>query len=176
MTKIYPHKQAIITGLISGVFAVSAFSLFTGLSDGFGKHINPVTIRWLTGLFSLLILAVGVYSGIQSIKRTNGGKLTYGQAVGTGVLVGLTAGVCMAVIGLIYTQLINPGYHDYMLAENKKEMLAEGKNAADIAHAQIDLAKMLTPGVQVMQALVLQTGVATILSLLMGLFLKSKRS
>jgi len=176
MTKIYPRKQAIITGLVSGIFAVSAFSFFTGFGDGPGKHINPVTIRWLTGLFSLLILAIGVYSGIQNIKRSNDGKLSYGQAVATGVLVGLTVGVCMAVIGLIYTHLINPGYTDYMLAENKKTLIAEGKSAAEIAASQADLAKMLTPGIQIMQALVLQTATATILSLIMGLFLKSKRS
>jgi hypothetical protein len=174
MTKIYPLKQALITGIVSGVFAVSAFAIFTGLSDGLGKQINPVTIRWLTGLFSLLILAVGVYSGIQSVKRSNGAKLSYGQAVGAGVLVGLTVGICMAIIGLIYTNIINPGYHDYMLAENKKEMLAAGNSSADITAAQANLAKMLTPGVQIMQALVLQTGVATILSLIMGLFLRSR--
>ena len=174
MTKIYPRKQAVITGIISGVFAVSAFAIFTGLHDSSGWNINPANIRWLTGLFTLLILAVGVYTGIQSAKRNNSGKLTYGQAVTTGILVGLTVGACVSIIGLIYTHFINPGYANYMLAENKKGLIAQGISADNIAKDQTAMAQMLTPGVQIMQALVLQTVMATIFSLIMGLFLKSR--
>lgn len=175
MNKLYPRKQAIITGLISGIFAASAFSVLTNINDHAGWGINAATIRGLFGLFTLLILVVGVYTGLQHVKRSNGGKLSYAQAIASGALVGLTVGVFVAVIGFVYTHFINPHYGDYMLTENKRSLIAAGKSATEIANSQANLTKMLAPAVQIMQALVLQTGCAVIFSLIIGLFLKTKR-
>lgn len=174
MAKTYPWKQAVVTGILSALFATFTFSIVDGLKQHFGWNVNPATIRWLTGLLTLVILAIGIYAGMQNVKKTNGGRLSYGRALACGVLIGLTVGVIMAILGYIYTQYINPGYQAYMVAEGMKTLIAEGKNPAEIAAGVSDLQKQFSPGIQVMQALVAQTMVGTIISLIMGAFVRTK--
>jgi hypothetical protein len=173
MNKIYPRKQALWTGLISALFATIAFAIGCYANDHYGWGMNPVSLRGLIGMFTIVILGVGIYTGMQSIKRSNGGTLTYGQAVAAGVLIELTTGVIMALIGVIYTTIINPGYAAYMLAENKAAMLAAGKSAHDIAKTQVNLQMQYTVPMQIFQAVVGQTAVGTVISLIMALFIKT---
>src|SRR5258708_3926654 len=115
MKKKYPFKQAIITGMISGIFAVFSFSIINGWNRQQAWGVNPATIRGLIGLVTLLILGTGIYVAMQSIKKLNGGKLPYGQAITAGILVGVVTGLIMALWGFIYCQYINPGYATYMV-------------------------------------------------------------
>jgi hypothetical protein len=175
MTKYYPPKQALLTGFISAVFATGAFSGFEELNRTLAWGINPSTLRGLTGLLTIVILGVGVYAGLRSIKRANGGKLAYGQAVLTGLLIGLTTGVIMSVAGFIYTQFINPGYIAYMLSERKNAMLAEGRSQQDISQGMAQLKMQLSPAAQVLQALVAQTAGGTVIAAIIGLFVRTKK-
>ena len=174
MVKTYPWKQAAITGILSALFTTFAFSIANGLKQHFGWPVNPATIRWLTGLLTIVILAIGIYAGMQSLKRANGGKLKYSRALAAGVLIGLTVGIIMAILGFIYTRYINPGYTDYMVGEGTKALIADGKSPAEIAAGIADLHKQFSPGTQIMQALVAQTGMGTIISLILGAFVRTK--
>ena len=81
----------------------------------------------------------------------------------------------MAVLGLVYTSVINPGYAAHMVAEGKKALLANDKSSGDIATGVADLQKQFAPTMQVIQALVGQTAAGTVISLIMGIFVKSKK-
>jgi hypothetical protein len=175
MNKIYPPKHALLTGIASAIFATGAFSVFEGLNRTLAWGINPSTLRGLIGLLTIFVLGIGIYTGMRSIKKINGGKLTYGQAVLTGLLIGLTTGVIMAVVGAIYTNLVNPGYIDYMINERKNTMLAEGESQQDISQALAQLKMQLSPAAQIFQALVAQTVGGTVIALVMGLFLRTKK-
>jgi len=175
MSKKYPWKQAILTGLIVAVFAISSFTFFDSLNNHFAWGIHTATVRGLTGLLTLIILGIGIYTGMGSIKRSNSGKLTYGQAVLAGFIIALTTGIITALAGLIYCNSINPGYAVYMLAESKKAMIADGKSPAEIAASMPGLQRQWTTGGQMVQALVGQTVCGTVIALVMGLFLKTKK-
>ena len=175
MTKVYPWKQALMTGAISAVFTACSFSLFDGLKQQFAWQIAPATIRGLIGLLSLVILGIGIYSGMSAIKRANAGKLSYGKALLTGVIVALTVGFTMVILGFIYTRYLNPGYASYMLAEGKKEMIADGKTPADIVKSVANLQKQLSPAGQAIQVIAAQTGCGTIISLVMAIFMRTKK-
>jgi len=174
MKKRYPWSRAIVTGLITGVFAIGSFTLFDSLNKHFGWGVNTTTIRGLTGLLTLVILGTGIYTAMQSIKRSNGGKLTYGEALIAGFIVALITGVITALVGLIYCNYINPGYTAYMLAESQKAMIADGKSPAEIAAGTPALKQQWTTGGQMLQALIGQTVCGTVIALVMGIFLKSK--
>ena len=175
MNKVYPLKQAVLTGLISAVFATGVFSIADGVNQHNNWNINPATLRGLIGLLALIILGIGIYAGMQSIKKANQGRFSYGQALLTGFLIALTVGLVMAVLGLIYTSMINPGYADYMVAEGKRAMLSEGKSPEDIAKGVADLHTQFAPSMQVIQALAGQTAAGTVISLIMGIFVKTKK-
>lgn len=72
MNKKYPWKQAILTGLIVSVFAIGSFTVADHFNRQLGWGVHTVTIRGLTGLLTLVILAIGIYTGMRSIKLANG--------------------------------------------------------------------------------------------------------
>jgi hypothetical protein len=170
-----PFKQAGITGLCVGIFAISSFTIADALNTHFGWGFNPTTIRGVCGLLTILILGTGTYIGMQSIKRNNQGTLTYMEAISAGVLIAVTTGIITAICAFIYCTFINPGNTAYMVAESKKEMIARGETAAQIATHVADLQKQLSAAAQVMQALVAQSVIGTLISLVMGLFVRSKK-
>jgi hypothetical protein len=176
MNNKYPWTQAMSTGVIIGVFVLSFFSFFNLLNKYFAWGMSPMTIRGLSGLVTLIILAVGIYMGMQAIKKQNGGTLSYKQAFFSGVVVALTTGVIVAFCAFIYCQFINPGLPDYLLSESKKIMISQGKSAADadIATELASLRKQLTTSAQVFEAFVGQSIGGTLMSAIMGLFLRTK--
>jgi hypothetical protein len=176
MNKKYPWKQAIITGLLVGVFAIGSFTIADSLNKHWGWGVNTMTIRGLTGLLTLIILGIGIYTGMQSIKRSNGGKLTYGKALLSGFIIASTTSVITAFVGLIYCNYINPGYTAYMIAESKQMMIADGKSPAVIAAGMPVLQKQWTTGAQMLQALIGQTVRGTVIALVMGIFLRTKNN
>ena len=174
MNKIYPLKQAIITGITSALFATIAFSIFAGLNQYFDWQVNPSSARGIIGLLSLIILGIGIYMGMSAAKSATG-KLSYGHAVAIGLLIGLTTGVVMSVIGFIYTRYINPGYVLYMLNEAKKAMIADGKDSQEVANGLTGLKQQLSPAVQILQAMAGQTIAGTVIALVMGIFIRTKK-
>ena len=174
MNKIYPLIQAIITGITSALFATVAFSIFLGFNQHFDWRASPSSARGIIGLLSLIILGIGIYMGMTAVKSATG-MLSYGQAVAIGLLIGLTTGIVMSVIGFIYTRYINPGYVTYMLIEAKKAMIADGKDPKEGAIGLTDLRLQLSPAAQIFQAMVGQTVVGTVIGLIMGIFIRTKK-
>lgn len=175
MKNKYPWKQAIITGLIVGTFAICSFSIADALNKQFAWGINPAVIRGICGLLTLIILATGIYTGMQSVKRLNSGSLTYGQAIVAGIVIAVTTGIITAFLGFIYCEYINPGYAAYMVAEGKKAMIAEGQDAATMAANITNLQKEFSTPMQVFQAIVGQSVFGTVISLIMALFVRTKK-
>jgi hypothetical protein len=174
MNNKYPWTQAMSTGLVIGVFVLSFFSFFNFLNGYFAWGISPMIIRGLSGLVTLIILGVGIYMGMQAIKKQNKGTLSYKQAFLSGVVVALITGVIVAFCTFIYCQFINPGLPDYLLSESKKIMISQGKSAADIATELAPLRKQLTTSAQVSEAFVGQSIGGTLMSAILGLFLRTK--
>ena len=174
MNKIYPLKQAIITGITSALFATVAFSIFISLNRSLDWQVDLSSARGIIGLLSLIILGIGIYMGMTAVKSATG-MLSYGQAVAISLLIGLTTGVVMSVIGFIYTRYINPGYVTYMIDEARKAMIADGKDAQGVANRLTGLKLQLSPAAQIFQAMVGQTVVGTVIGLIMGIFIRTKK-
>jgi hypothetical protein len=72
--------------------------------------------------------------------------------------------------------LINPGYADYMVNEAHKAMLAGGESTKQIAHDMVGVRWEFSTSGQVTAALIAQSVVGTIISLIMAIFIRSKNS
>ena len=111
---------------------------------------------------------------MQAIKKVQNNVLTYGQAIKTGILVAVITGIITAISSYIYCEFINPGYAQYMLAEAQKAMITNGETKQQIEeHSKAIISTYSTPA-QVMQSLVGPSVAGTVISLIMGLFIKSK--
>ena len=167
-------KIGLVTGMISIIWLYGSFTLFTWLSGKYGWDIQVSTIRGIGGLLSIPVQAIGIYLAMQNVKQISG-SLTYGQALKTGLIVAVTIAVTVAIFSFLYTTVINPGYTEFMVHDAQKAMIAKGESQQDIGQASVAVRREFSAGMQVMQALAGQFVTGTIMSLIIGLFIKTKK-
>lgn len=176
MNSKYIWKGAILTGLIVGIFALGFFSILDGLNKSYNWGINPISIRGVSGLLALLILGVGIYIGIQKVKRLQKNSISYKQAVLTGLFISLITGIVTATFTLVYCQYINPNYASYLVAESRKFMIEQRESPEEITEHITGLQKQLTTPSQVIQAFFGQLIGGLLISLIIGLFVRDKKN
>lgn len=170
-------KYGLWTGIVSGLWGLVCFTVVGWLNKSlFHGSIPAVDIRSYSGLFSILILVVGIYLGIRQARLRAGGVLTYGQAVKTGVLVACVTGVLVAFFSWLYCAVINPGYADFMVQDTGRALAAAGKTPEEIGRRLVDVRKEFSTGMQVVQALVGQVVVGSIAALIVGAFMRTRNS
>lgn len=170
-------KYGLWTGIISGLWGLVCFSVVGWLNTAFFHgSIAATDIRSYSGLFSIVILVVGIYLGMKQARLRAAGILTYGQAVRTGVLIACVTGVLVACFSWLYCAVINPGYADFMVQDTGRALAAAGKTPQEITQRLEGVRREFSTGMQVMQALVGQTVVGAVVSLILGAFLRSRKS
>lgn len=169
-------KYGLWTGVVSGLWALVTFKVIGWLNTvAFHGRLPATNVRSIGGLFSIVILVLGIALAIGEVRRQNAGLLTYGQAVKTGVLVACIVALIMGVFALLYCTVINPGYTDFMVADAERTLRAAGKTPSEIAPELDSVRKQFSVGAQVGQALVGQTVVGSIASLILGAFMRTKQ-
>jgi hypothetical protein len=168
-------KYGLWTGIVSGLRGGVSFTVVGWLNNtAFHGAIPATQIRSYSGLFSFIILALGIYLGLKQARTRNSNSLTYGQAVKTGALIAVVTAVLVAAFTWLYCTVINPGYADFMVQDVQHSMAVAGKSPAEISQAAESTRKEFSTGAQVAQALIGQVVVGTLLSLIFGLFLRTK--
>jgi hypothetical protein len=168
-------KYGLITGITLSIFATAFFSIVDGLNNSHNWGMQSSSIRGITGLLTILILATGIYVAMQAVKKGQNNTLTYSQAIKTGILVAIITAIITAFGSYIYCEFINPGYAQYMLAEAQKAMAAQRDTPQQIAADSVKVKQTYSTGMQVIQSLVGQSVVGTALSLVLGLFLRTRK-
>jgi hypothetical protein len=167
-------KFGLLTGTISVVWLFGSFTLFTWLSGKYGWAIQASTIRGIAGLISIPIQAIGIYMAMQNVKQITG-LLTYGQAIKTGLIVALTIAIIVSIFGFLYCTVINPGYAEFMVHDAQKAMIAKGESQQDISQGSAAVREEFSAKMQIIESLVGQFVTGTIISLVIGIFIKTKK-
>ena len=168
-------KIGLITAAVDVVFLFGLVSLVLWLNERNSWGLYASTIQGVGGLLSIPIQAIGIYIAMQNFKKING-WLTYGQAVKTGIMVAITIAIIVAVFSFLYCKVLNPGFADFMLKDAQKAMLASGKTQEQILKSSEAMSAQFSAGSQVFMALVGQFVVGTIISLIIGLFVKKQKA
>ncbi|HTI07149.1 MAG TPA: DUF4199 domain-containing protein [Puia sp.] len=170
-------KYGLRTGIVSGLWGIGCFTVVGWLNRVFFHQSIPATeIRSYSGLFSIVILVVGIYFGMKQAKIKGGGVLSYGQAVKTGVLIAGVAAVVAACFSWLYCSVINPGYADFMVKDSSRALAAAGSTPQEISQRLEGVRREFSTGIQVMEALVGQSVVGTLVSLILGAFVRTRKS
>ncbi|MFI5161814.1 MAG: DUF4199 domain-containing protein [Sphingobacteriales bacterium] len=169
------YKYGIITGIMVGLFAIGFFSAFNWFNTQYRWGIQAANVRGISGLLTIIIQATGIYFSMAGVKQSQSGKITYGQSFKAGLTVAIITALITALFGFIYCTIINPGYVEYMVNEARKSMIAAGKSSKQISNDVVGIRWQFSTTGQVVQALVAQTVVGTIISLLMAIFIESKK-
>jgi hypothetical protein len=168
-------KFGLYTGILLGVWTISCFSIVSWLNHSMNLSIPARKIRAYSGLFSIVILVVGVYLAIKEAKRSNGNQIRYAEAVKTGVIVSVITGVVVAFFSYLYCTVINPGYADHMVKEAEQAMVAAHDTTEKISQQLTKVKQEFSTSSQVIMALAGQIIVGSICSLIIGIFVRSKK-
>jgi hypothetical protein len=169
-------KYGLWTGIISGLWLLGSFTVVNWLNTVLFHHSIPASqIRSYSGLFSILILVLGIYLGMRQTKLQNG-TLTYGQAVKTGVIIACITALLVAFFSYLYCTVINPGYAGFMIRDTENTLKAAGKTPREISLELEKVCKQFTTGTQVGMALTGQAVAGTLASLILGLFMRNKKT
>jgi hypothetical protein len=170
-------KYGLWTGIISSLWGLGSFTIVGWLNAAlFHQSIPATQIRSYSGLFSILILILGIYLGMKQAKQKGGNTLTYGQAIKTGVIIACITALIVAFFSYLYCAVINPGYAGFMVRDTENTLKAAGKTPQEISQQLEDVRKQFTTGAQVGMALIGQAVIGTITSLILGLFIRTKKS
>ncbi len=162
-------KHTMNYGLIMGVILVIV-SLVTYL---FGVMKTPT---WVNIINYAIIIAIIVWGTIKYRNEVLGGSITYGNALGFGVLITLFAGIIVAVFTLLLATVIDPDYADKLLVMAEEEMVKTG-----IPDEQMEMAldmqkKFMTPVFISLSSLFGMVLMGFIFSLITSIFLKKEKS
>jgi len=159
---------ALVLTLATVVFQLLLF--FSGFQTE--KLAMGQYFQWL----GLVIMAVVLWLGIKAACDEKPDRpMTYGQRVGTGVLISLYSGLMGAVYTFIHFTFINTGFADYTIALTREKWAAKGLTQAQMEGAEAITRKMLQPGVQAILGVFFAVLIGLILSLIISALVKPKR-
>jgi hypothetical protein len=169
-------KFGLGTGVAGGLWGLATFMVIGWLNQvAFHGNLPASNVRSIGGLFSIVILVVGITWAMLDVRRQNAGLLSYGQAVNTGVLVACITAIIVAGFAWLYCTVINPGYTAFMVADAERTLRAAGKAPGEITSQLEAVRRQFSTGSQIGQALIGQAVVGTLASLIVGAFLRTKR-
>jgi len=159
-------KETLNYGLIMGLVGI-VFSVLTYMLDITGKS-------WII-VPSLIISVVVLYLLLRSYRDTyNHGYISYGKAVGAGVVINIYAALMTAVYIYILYGFIDPGLIDKQILEAEEKMIARGMPEGSIDTALAMQAKFVKPWIMAISSIFTAAFFGLILSLLVSLFIKKE--
>ncbi|MBN1990716.1 MAG: DUF4199 domain-containing protein [Bacteroidales bacterium] len=158
-------KSAMTSGLILGL----ALIVFNVVLYILGIYKPPT---WV-GILNYVIIIGGVFYGQKKFRDDElGGFISYGRALGTGVLVALFASVIYGVYYYLLTAVIDPGYME-KIYEVMEEAYIEMGMSDDQVESTLEVAKGFTSPLMLMFTSVIGFVFwGTLFSLITSIFIK----
>ena len=168
-------KFGLGTGLLVSAWNLSCFTIVSWIDKTLLLGIPVARIRAYSGLFGIVLLIIGVYVGIREAKKKNENQITFGEALRTGIFISLISAAIAGLFAFIYCTIINPGYADYMVRDAESTLMASKKTSKEISQELIQVRNRFSTTTQVLQALIAQSVMGSIGSLIISLFIRSKK-
>ncbi len=164
--KVNPWKSNLTNGLILGLIGV----VYTLL-----MYFLNLTQNKVQGLIFLVIQFVMLFILVKSYRDNfRHGQITYGQAVGTGVIIVLYYAIIMAVFTYILYAVIDPGLVDKQLAAVEENLSQRGMPQASVDTAMKFQAKIMKPAIMAPLSIFGSMIYGTILSLIVAIFVRKE--
>ncbi|HUW92422.1 MAG TPA: DUF4199 domain-containing protein [Bacteroidales bacterium] len=159
-------KETLQYGIILGLVSI-VFSVLTYMLDVTGKP-------WVI-VPSLIISIVVLYLLLRSYRDTyNHGFISYGKAVGAGVVMNIYAALLTAIYIYILFGFIDPGLVDKQMLEAEEKLIAKGIPEGSIDTALQMQAKFMKPWFMALSSVFSAAFFGLILSLIVSLFIKNE--
>ena len=164
--KISPWKANLNWGLILG-FTLILYSALLYFADQ--------TLNKSLGYLSMVIYILFIYLGIRSYRNNYlNGFISYGQALGSGVLISLYAAILSAAFAYFLYSVIDPGLIQKLLNMSEQQLIDRGMTDDQIQMAMKVTSKFMNPLFLTISSLFSGVFFGFIISLLEAIFLKNE--
>lgn len=124
---------------------------------------------------SYAILIVGIYLGTKAFRdQSLGGYISFGKALGTGVLISLFNAIISVIFMLILFLVIDPELMTKIMAEQQDKMLESGKITEEQMEQGMEMGKKFFIPFAIFGGLVAGVFFGTIISLITSAILKKE--
>ena len=128
-----------------GVYLGIASILISVILYALGKQHEQ---DWKVGLLSFAVMATIITLGIKKYKEVNGGFMTLGQGLKTGVGIALIGGIISIVYTLIFITFIEPDSLEKGMELARQKMMDNPNLSEEQVDAQMEMAKKFSgPGI-----------------------------
>lgn len=161
-------KSSIMSGIYLGIVLILVSVVFYVTGNTFSKTAQYVGYP---------IMIIGIILAQLSYKKALGGEMTYGQALGVGVLAMIFASLISGIYTFLLYQVIDPSLQEQLRIFTEQQIVQQGK----VPEEQIDMAvematKFQKPAIMLAMALFGGAFMGLIISLITAIFTKKNPS
>jgi hypothetical protein len=156
---------ALILTIIGAVFNLLLY--FTGFQTeklAVGQHLG-----WLLFAVMVVVLVLGIKATREEAPDKS---ISYGKAVGTGVLISLFSGLMSGAYSFVHFKFVNTNFADYQMELIRAKWEQAGMGAAQMEQAEGFTRAMMGPVAQAVMTPIMSVIFGTIISLIAAAFLK----
>ncbi len=136
-------------------------------------YVGGLLTNTVLGYVNFALLIVGIYlTQLTYRNKELGGAISYGQAVGFGVIVAACVGFLTAIYTLVLYKFIDPGLLKEVQAAQEEILLARGMSEDQVEAAMAMSEKMMTPVIMAISGVFSYVLIGTIISLITSIFVK----
>lgn len=152
------------------------YGLFTGLAVillSLLLYVMDLNGASWAQYISLLVLLAGVIMGTLAFRdKCNGGYISYGRSLGSGVIISLVVGVIMSIYTYLFFSFFDPGELLKLAQVAEEKMLEKGLTDDQVDQAMSMTKMLMTPAFIAISGLFSMLLWGTIFSLLASIFIK----
>lgn len=138
---------------------------------------NHIDRPWWSSVLSFLVMLAVIIYGLKAFKAANGGFMSLGEALKTGLAISLVAGIVGALFNYLFVTVIEPDFVEKMLDFTRDRMYEQNPNMTE-EQAEMALSmseKFMSPGIMSAFAVIGSLFFGFIVSLIAGLIMKQNR-
>jgi len=160
-------KSSLTSGLYLGIFLI----LFSVI-----MYVAGLTFEtWVSYLSYPILIAGAVYAQL-NYKKSLGGEMTYGQALGVGTMAIIFASVLSAVYSYVLYTVIDPGLLDQVRIMTEQTLLDRGVPEEQLDATLKIAMKFQTPAALAIMGVLGGALIGLIISLITAIFTKKEPS
>lgn len=157
-------KSSLLSGVYVGIALILISVIFYVTGNPFAKPA-----QWA----SYAAMIIGIVLAQISLKKEMGGTMTYGQALGVGVLTMLFASIVSSIYTYLLYEIIDPSLQEQLRLFTEEQIIKQGKVPEDQMEMALNMAtKFQTPIMMVVMGIFGVTFIGTIISLITAIFTK----
>ncbi len=136
-------------------------------------YVTGNTFKTWVKYISFLVFILGVIYGQVAHRKALGGTLTYGQAVGSGVVTMLYASVIIGIYTFLLYKVIDPSLTEQLRIFVEQKIVQQGRVPEEQIETAVDMAiKFQKPGIMLIMSIVEGVIIGSVISLITGIFTK----